>query len=85
MLYTHGYQDMSNSKKMHKLITILLILLLSSCTQNTGQMSFMVNFSKSSKVLTQSEKEELKKKAELTLKNLEDQDLNSGVLEVTIK
>lgn len=74
---------------MHKfsitLLSISLLFFISSCTQNTGQMSFMVNFPKSSKVLTQSEKEELKKKAELTLKNLEDQDLNSGVLEVTIK
>lgn len=68
-------------------ITLLSLLFISSCSSNAGELSFMVNFPKSSKVLTESEKISLKKK--IAVKNTEiftDEELQAlGVLEVVIK
>ncbi len=71
--------------------TIILLSIslsfLSSCTQNQGQLSFMVNFPKSSKVLNEPEKIDLKKK--IAIKNTEiftNEELEQlGILEVVIK
>lgn len=68
------------------LLSISFLLFISSCASNTGALSFMVNFPKNSKVLTQSEKEELLKKIEkkYDIKTITESD-ETGVLEIEIK
>lgn len=71
-----------------KLTTIFLIsLFISSCSSNTGLLNLSVNFPKSSPVLSEKGKTELKKK--IAIKNSElftDEELAQlGVLEVVIK
>lgn len=69
------------------LLSISLLLFISSCASNTGELSFMVNFPKSSKVLTEAEKRDLKKK--IAVKNTEiftdEEKEEMGVLEIEIK
>lgn len=73
-------------------ITLLLLSLITSCSSNTGELSFMVNFPKSSKILSEKEKIELKRKIEENEKKLKisssenDSSQNdSGVLLIEIK
>lgn len=68
------------------LLSISILSFLSSCTQNAGELSFMVNFPKSSPVLTEPEKIDLKKKIErkYQIQNTDESNEN-GTLEVTIK
>lgn len=69
------------------LLSISLLFFISSCSSNTGELSFMVNFPKSSKVLTELEKRDLKKK--IAVKNTEiftdEEKEEIGVLEIEIK
>lgn len=66
------------------IIKLLSLIFLSSCSTSTGQIGFMVNFPKSSPILTKAEKEELNKK--IKIKNSElftSEEL--GDLEIVIK
>lgn len=71
---------------MRKII-IFLCLFLMSCTQKTGLLNLSVNFPKSSPVLSEKGKTELKRN--IAIKNSElftDEELQAlGVLEVVIK
>lgn len=68
-------------------IIFLISIFINSCTQNTGELNLSVNFPKSSPVLSEKGKTELKKK--IAIKNSElftDEELAQlGVLEVVIK
>lgn len=72
-----------------KLTTIFLIsIFISSCSQNTGELSFMVNFPKNSPVLSKKEKTELKKN--IAIKNADlftEEEMKElfGELEIEIK
>lgn len=58
---------------MHKftiLLSISLISFISSCSLNQGSLGFSANFPKSSKILSEKEKIELKRKIEENEKKL---------------
>ena len=69
-----------------KLTTVILTLLLTSCTP-TGQLNLSVNFPKSSPILSEKGKTELKRN--IAIKNAElftNEELEKlGILEVVIK
>ena len=71
---------------MYKFTILLLSLILTSCSP-TGQLSFNTQFPKTSPILSEKDKTELKRK--IAIKNSElftDEELQSlGVLEVVIK
>lgn len=72
---------------MVKFTITLLSIFLTSCTQNAGELSFMVNFPSSSPVLSEKGKTELKRN--IAIKNSElftNEELEQlGILEVVIK
>lgn len=66
-----------------KILIIVLILIIQSCSSNYGELGFNISFPKTSPILTIKEKEVLKDK--IKIKNTELFVGEEGVLEVVIK
>lgn len=75
------------SKFTITLLSISLLSFLSSCTQNAGELNISVNFPKTSPILSEKGKTELKRN--IAIKNSElftNEELEQlGILEVVIK